>query len=99
MSEQKQKIYSTEFKESSVKLAIESAQPMAYTARELGINPNTLYSWINKYSKSPNSNGSKIPIDTRAYDEIMKLKKELARVTQERDILKKATAYFAKESR
>jgi transposase len=99
MSEQRQKIYSTEFKESSVKLAIESSQPIAHTARELGINPNTLYTWINKYSIAPNANGSKVYSDNRAYDEIMKLKKELARVTQERDILKKATAYFAKESR
>ncbi len=36
MSEQRQKIYSTEFKESSIKLAIETAQPIAHTARELG---------------------------------------------------------------
>ena len=99
MSEQRQKIYSMEFKESSVKLAIESAQPIAHTARELGINPNTLYTCINKYSIAPNANGSKVHNDNRAYDEIMKLKKELARVTQERDILKKVTAYFAKESR
>jgi transposase len=99
MSEQRQKIYSTEFKESSVKLAIESGQPIAHTARELGINPNTLYTWINKYSTAPNTNGFKVHSDNRAYDEIMKLKKELARVSQERDILKKATAYFAKESR
>ena len=44
MSEEKQKIYSREFKESSVKLAIESARPIAHIARELGINENTLYS-------------------------------------------------------
>lgn len=99
MSKQKPKIYSTEFKESSIKLAIESAQPIAYTARELGINENTLYSWIGKYSKTSSFNNSKANNDKGAYDEIMKLKKELARVTQERDILKKATAYFAKESR
>lgn len=99
MSEQKQKIYSTEFKESSVKLAIESSQPMAHTARELGINVNTLYTWVDKYSKPPKANSSKSHNDSRAYDEIMRLKKELARVTQERDILKKATAYFAKEFR
>ena len=70
MSEQRQKIYSTEFKESSVKLAIESAQPIAHTVRGLGINPNTLYNWINKYSTPPNANGSKIYSDNRAYDEI-----------------------------
>ena len=99
MSEQKQKIYSTEFKESSVKLAIESAQPIAHIVRELGINSNTLYTWISKYSKVSNVNGSKIYSDNRAYDEIMKMKKKLTRVTQERDILKKATAHFAKEPR
>ncbi len=86
MSEQRQKIYSTEFKESSVKLAIETAQPIAHTAMELGINPNTLYTWINKYSKIPNAYSTRVHSDNRTYDEIMKLKKELARVTQERDI-------------
>ncbi len=97
MSNQKQKIYSTEFKESSVRLAIESEQSIAHTARELGINVNTLYSWVDKYSKT--LNGSKIHHDKRVDDDITRLKKELARVTQERDLLKKAAAYFAKESR
>jgi len=62
---------------------------MAARARKIGINPNTLYTWINKHSKIPNSNYSKVHSDNHAHDEIMKLKKELARVTQERDILKK----------
>ena len=48
---QKAKIYSAEFRESSVKLAIDSDLPIAQTARDLGINPNTLHIWINKYSQ------------------------------------------------
>ena len=47
---QKAKIYSAEFRESSVKLAINSDLPIAQTARDLGINPNTLHTWINKSS-------------------------------------------------
>jgi transposase len=42
---QKAKIYSAEFRESSVKLALDSDLPIAQTARDLGINPNTLHTW------------------------------------------------------
>jgi len=93
MSINNQKLYSPEFKESTVKLAIASEVPIAQTARELGIKASTLYTWIDKYSRP------KEPIvktDEHIYDELKRLKKELARVTQERDLLKKATAYFAK---
>ena len=44
MSDKNKKLYSSEFKESSVKLAIGSKIPIAHTAKELGVNPNTLYS-------------------------------------------------------
>ena len=86
--------YTSEFKESAVKLATESDQPIAQTARDLGLNCNTLHTWISKYSK-PKTAVERT--DEPIYDEIKRLKKELARVTQERDLLKKATAYFAKE--
>ena len=75
-------------------LALESDQPIAQTARELGINPNTIHTWINKYSKPKTAVAR---TDEHIYDENKRLKKELARMTQERDLLKKATAYFAKE--
>ena len=42
--------YTSEFRESSIKLALESDQPIAQTARDLGVNPNTIHTWINKYS-------------------------------------------------
>ena len=44
------KIYTSEFKESTVKFAIETDQPISQTARELGVNVNTLHTWISKYS-------------------------------------------------
>jgi transposase len=97
MSENKHNQYSSEFKESSVKLAVEAKHPIAQTARDLGINANTLYSWIGKYSTT--SMEPPMRTDEHIYDEVKRLKKELARVTEERDLLKKAAAYFAKESR
>ena len=96
MTKTKPKVYPAEFKESAIKLATESKHSIAQTARELGINTNTLYTWIDKYSK-PRKQAMRT--DEHIYDEVKQLKKELARVTQERDLLKKATAYFAKESR
>jgi transposase len=47
--QQKQNHYTSEFKESTVKLAIESDQPISVTADELGVNKNTLHTWISKY--------------------------------------------------
>ena len=83
MSKNKQKIYPAEFKESAIKLATESKHPIAQTARELGINTNTLYTWIDKYSK-PKEQAMRT--NEHIYDEVKQLKKELAKVTQERDL-------------
>ena len=95
--------YPVEFKESAVKLALESDKPASLTAKELGINIDTMYTWIKQYSdaKRPESPKTKLSSREMNYhvEEIKQLKKELARVTQERDILKKATAYFAKEAK
>ena len=87
--------YTPEFRESAVKLALDSDQPIAETAREIGVNENTLHTWISQYRRSVSDGNGRT--DEHLYDELKRLKKELARVTQERDLLKKATAYFAKE--
>ena len=88
--------YTAEFKESAVKLAIESDQPVSKTADELGINMNTLHTWLGKYHKAK---GPKAKVeDEHLYDELKRLRKDNKRLTEERDILKKAAAYFAKES-
>ncbi len=95
MSIKKPNTYSSEFKESSVKLVLESDQPIVQTAKELGINVNTLHTWIGKYSQPKEKN---MTSQEHHFDEIKRLKKELSKVTQERDLLKKAAAYFAKET-
>ena len=89
---QKVKVYSAEFRESSVKLAIGSDQPIAQTARDLGINPNTLHTWIIKYSQ-PKEHNKTVRTDDHLYEELKRLKKENARLIEERDLLKKAAAY------
>ena len=90
--------YATEFKESSARLAAESDQSVSQTAKDLGIHVTTLHGWVKKYHPNNKHNivQSTPPSDVQAENKL--LKKELARVTLERDILKKATAYFARES-
>jgi transposase len=100
MTQEKPKVYTAEFRESSVKLAIESDKPVAQTAREIDVNENTLtlHTWISKYSR-PVDNIKAVRTDEHLYEELKRLKKEVARLTEERDLLKKAAAYFAREQR
>src|SRR5690606_31055005 len=98
MNQEKQKVYSAEFRASAVKLANESDQSIAQTAKDLGINVNTLHTWISKYSR-PKTSDKAVRTDEHLYDELKRLKKEVARLTEERDLLKKAAAYFAREQR
>ena len=95
--QKKQNHYTSEFKESAVKLATESDQPISKTAEELGVNPNTLHTWISKYRGPQLQKASQVE-NEHLYDELKRLRKENKRLTEERDILKKAAAYFAKES-
>ncbi len=98
MEKTKNKTYSAEFKAAAVKQANESELSVSETARNLGINVNTLFTWIQKYSQPVEKSIIKRS-DAPLYEEVKRLKKEVARLTQERDILKKAAAYFASEHR
>lgn len=89
--------YELEFKQSSAKLAATSDQPIAQTARDLGINVNTLHGWVGKYYKKINTDKTQ-QFELSLTEEIKELRKKVARLTQERDILKKAAAYFANEA-
>lgn len=99
MSNNRKNNYSLEFKISSAQLAVDSEQPIAQTARDLGVNYNTLHNWIAKYSDQINQKNMSNSNKAVCFEENKRLKKELALVKQERDLLKKAAAYFAKESR
>jgi len=85
--------FSDDFKRDAVAQITERGYPVAEVSRRLGVSQHSLYAWKKKFSK-PSGSG-----DTDQAAEIRRLKTELARVTEERDILKKATAYFAKDAK
>lgn len=99
MSERKaRKSYDREFKLSAVKLVLDSERSIASIAEDLGISKNTLFNWKNKYKIDTEhafpGKGHLKPEE----EELRRLKKDLAHVRMERDILKKAVAFFAKDA-
>jgi transposase len=84
--------YSAAFKERAVKLAVESEQLIAQTARDLGINENTLQTWIGKYHRTARQ--EKEVHDEHLYEAVKRLRKENARLKEERDIFKKAVVLW-----
>lgn len=90
----KRNAYPEDFRQSAIELALNDDRGINEIAKELGIYPKTLYGWVNKYKKEHGLVKQKEANDIES--ELKRLKKELAKVKMERDILKKATAYFAK---
>ena len=86
MSNHQQKLYPSEFKVSAIKLALESEKPISQTAGDLGIRKSTLYTWIHKHA-GPKALAEKSNNNEHVYDEVKRLKKELSRVIQERDLV------------
>jgi transposase len=95
MSQPTTEKYPAEFKERAVKLAVESDQSIAQTARDLGVNENTLHTWIGKYHRAERQEQQ--VNNEHLYEELKRLRKENVRLKEERDILKKAAAYFAQQ--
>jgi len=90
----KQQRYTEEFKIEAVKQVTERRHPVAEVAERLGVSGHSLYAWIKRYNTPPEQRQQ----DASQAAEVRRLKAELRRVTDERDILKKAAAYFAKLS-
>ena len=88
------KQYNKEFKQETVRLIVEQGVSVAQVSREMGNNANVLYRW----KQEAQAHGQKAfpghgqPIE----EELVRLRRELEVVKRERDILKKATAFFAK---
>jgi transposase len=95
MSQATVKKYPAEFKERAVKLAVETEQPIAQTARDLGVNENTLHTWIGKYHRAERQEQQ--VHEEHVSEELQRLRTDNARLKEERDILKKAAAYFAQQ--
>lgn len=93
--------YSKEFKDSTVQLIINENQIASKVAKDLDIKKATLYSWIAAYKKEHNIPLKEVNSKTNQeseLEELKRLRRENKILKQERDILKKATAYFAKET-
>jgi len=88
--------YTQEYKDEAVELVISSGRPMAEIARDLGINEGTLGSWVSRAKASGKVKDKPLAIDERA--RLKELEDENRRLRMERDFLKKAAAWFAKES-
>ena len=96
MGKRKTTNYTEEFKRSSAKLAASSDQPISKTADEIGVHVTTLHGWVKRYEPK-NDKGVKTSNPNELIEELKQLKKENARLLKEREILKKAAAYFAGE--
>ena len=88
--------FSREFKAEAVKLVKDRSVSVAQAARDLDIHENVLRKWIRELADDASPAGTGASKADLA--EIGRLKKENAKLRMERDILKKAAAYFAKES-
>lgn len=91
--------HSLEFKLEAVKQVVEHGRPVSDVADSLGINRGLLARWRSKFAAA--GTVSATPVDQEQVDletEVRRLRRDLSIARQEREILKKATAYFAKES-
>ena len=86
--------YPEEFKVEAVKQITERGHKVAEVSARIGVSQHSLYKWIKAYAKPP----AERQAQASQTEELRRVKAELKRVTEERDILKKAAAYFAKQS-
>lgn len=85
--------YPESFRRDAVELVDSSDRPLRQIARELGVNHETLRSWVNKAKEEAAAPAE----DPLVADEVQRLRKQVAELQKEKEILRKAAAYFAKE--
>ena len=90
--------YSREFKVEAIKLVVERRVTMAQAARDLDVHVNVLRTWVRAHRADPLYAFPGLGQQKPEAAEVTQLRREVARLKMERDILKKAAAYFAKES-
>jgi transposase len=93
MGRRKRPTYSPEFKAEAIRLVRNSSDALTKIARDLGIQPGTLRTWL-EATRPP----AAAPLTTDERTELVQLRRDNRRLREERDILKKATAFFAKHS-
>jgi transposase len=96
---EKHRHFSREFKRDAVQLVTEKGMPVGKVARELDIHPNLLHIWRRRFLKEGDKAFTGKGCIKPENAEIRKLRKELEKVKEERDILKKAKAFFSKQNK
>ena len=92
----KRREYTDEFKAGAVRLVLDEGKRVAEVARDLGLTPSSLRTWV--VQARADRTGGKTGLTTDERAELAALRKELRVVKTERDILGKAVAFFAKEN-
>ncbi len=93
----KKRKYTAEYRAEAVRQVETSDRSLAEVARDLGISMQTLWQWVQRGKDEAKRSGEELTSTER--DELKLLRREGARLREEREILKKATAFFAKESK
>jgi transposase len=91
-------VYTKEFKEEAVKMVTEAGLSIPEVGRRVSVGKSTIKYWVKLAKEGRLSNGGKQRPVTEEQMEVARLRREVAELRMERDILKKAAAYFAKES-
>jgi transposase len=87
--------FAPEFKDEAVRQIVERGYPVSEVAQRLGVSAHSLYKWVKAVKPSKVDQHATELIEAKS--EILKLRAQLRRTEEERDILKKAAAYFARE--
>jgi len=97
MGTRERRNFTPEFKREAVKLAEQPGRSLSAVARELGIERSVLKRWVENFAAGRYEKDKALPLKTAQQQENEQLRRELAKVRMERDILKKALGFFAKE--
>ena len=87
--------YTPEFKDEAVRQVLEKGHSVPEVAERLGVSTHSLYKWVNAVKPKENEAQASELLDAKS--EILRLRAELHRTEDERDILKKAARYFARD--
>ena len=96
MTTQTRQFYDAEFKRNAASLYVNGQQTLSELTEQLGVAESTLYNWVAEYRKRGDES-FKPKVLSAHEKEVLALKKQLADVSMERDILKKAIAIFSKK--
>jgi len=87
--------YDAEFREGAVRIVEETKKPIAQVARDLGVNEGTLGNWVNQARAAREGRGELAKDD---YEELKRLRAEVAELRMERDVLKRSVVLWVKEA-